>query len=243
MGAPANTINPLTQSVGFSLRTVQITQVDQTQGIALAVDQQRVQVQIPIYLARAKGRIPAEGEIWLIDQSLGFWSLAAYVGKSANDFQVISGTAGGRRIELDPNGLRYYNAAGNLWMDINTTTDTVTIKADTWHPLTLQNGWVGTGSAVDPVPSYQRLATGGVHITGIVKNGTSADGTTIATLPTGYRPLTNRTVPIYVGKTPAAGTGSPAFLIQADGTIQVYGASAGGTTATVIFNFVLPLDL
>lgn len=84
MGAPAVPINRLTQSVGFNIRLVTVTQVDKTQGIALAVDEQNVQVTLPLAIQRAKGPLPAEGERWIIDQTLGFWSFAAYIAPNAS---------------------------------------------------------------------------------------------------------------------------------------------------------------
>jgi hypothetical protein len=80
----AKTVNPLTNSVGFNVRTVTITQVDAANGIALAVDQQNAQVTLPLYVARAPGRTPRVGEIWLIDQALGLWAFAALVGKASS---------------------------------------------------------------------------------------------------------------------------------------------------------------
>lgn len=204
MGAPASSINPLTNSVGFNIRLVTVTQVDPSQGIALAVDEQNVQVTLSLAVQRAKGLLPAEGELWIIDQALGFWSFAAYVAPSVSGY---------------------------------------TLKVDTWHPLILQNGWVNSTVVGDPVSSYQKTPSGGVFLSGLVKNGTSADGTTIATLPVGYRSVSFHTFPVYVGKTPAAGTGSPAILVYPTGEIQIFGASAGGSTATVMFNFTLPLDV
>jgi hypothetical protein len=80
----AKTVNPLTNSVGFNVRTVTVTQVDAANGIALAVDQQNAQVTLPLYVARAPGRTPRVGEIWLIDQALGLWAFAALVGKASS---------------------------------------------------------------------------------------------------------------------------------------------------------------
>jgi hypothetical protein len=55
-----------------------------------------------------------------------------------------------------------------------------------WIPLVLQNGWVYYGSG--GTPAYLKDNMGRVQIKGLIKNGTSAAGTTIATLPAGYRP-------------------------------------------------------
>lgn len=241
MGAPAVPINRLTQSIGFNTRVVTVTQVDKTQGIALAVDQLNVQVTLPIYLARSKGRIPAEGEVWIIDQALGLWSFAAFVGTNADAFQVVSGTPGGRRIELDEDGLRYYRADGVLLVDINTRMDSVRMISETPMPLTLQNGWSGNPAPLSPGASFWKMPFDAVRIVVNIVNGTSADGTIIGTLPVGYRPGTNHTFPIIVAKTPAAGTASPSITVRPDGGLQLAGASAGGSTAQVSFDIICPI--
>jgi polygalacturonase len=84
MAAPASTVNQLTQSVGFNIRAVTVTQVDASQGIALAVDQQNVQVTLPLFVTRAGARPARAGEQWLIDQSLGMWTFAALIGNAAS---------------------------------------------------------------------------------------------------------------------------------------------------------------
>lgn len=241
MGAPARQINPLTQSVGLNVRLVKVTQVDPDQGIALAVDQMNVQVTLPLYVTRANGRLPAVGETWLIDQSLGLWTFAARVGQSKNDFKIISGVTSGRRIELDENGLRYYRADGTLMVNIDTTADTVRVVSETPNPLTLQNGWVVNTAPSTPGPSYWKLPFDAVRVVVNAINGTSADNTVIATLPTGYRPGTNHVFPITVAKTPAAGTASPSVTVRPDGGLQLAGVSAGGSSAQVAFDIVCPV--
>jgi hypothetical protein len=243
MGAPAVPVNPLTNSVGFNIRRVTITQVDLNQGIALAVDEQNVQVTVPILWSRAKGRLPAEGDSWLIDQSMGFWALSFFLGKSANDFKIISGQAGGRRIELDEDGLRYYRSNGDLLVDINTTTDDVRVQADFPHPFTLQSGWINNTAPGTPLASYWRLPFGAVQITGNIKNGTSASGTVLATLPEGYRPNYNHSFPVYVNKSPAAGSDVPNITVLPNGQLQLFGAAALGTTGQVIFDFICPITV
>lgn len=241
MGSPASAVNPLTQSVGFNARLVKVTQIDYTKGLALAVDQMNVQVSVPIYVSRANGRLPAVGETWFVDQSLGLWTFAARVGQSDDDFKIISGTAGGRRIELDENGLRYYRADGTLMVNIDTTADIARVISETPNPLTLQNGWVVNTAPSTPGSSYWKLPFDAVRVVVNAINGTSTDGTVIATLPTGYRPGTNHIFPITVAKTPAAGTASPSVTVRPDGGLQLAGVSAGGSSAQVAFDIVCPV--
>lgn len=241
MGVPAVPVNPLTNSVGFNTRVVTVTQVDKTQGIALAVDQQNVQVTLPIYLARAKGRIPAEGDVWIIDQGLGLWAFAAYVGHSENDFKILSGKPGGRRIELDENGLRYYRADGTLLVDINTASDTVRMNSGSFTNLTLLNGWVNNTSPPAPLAGYKKLPFDSVQLTGNIKNGTSAGATVLANLPVGFRPTFNHSFPVYINKSPAANSDVPNITVQPNGDLALFGAAALGTTGQVIFDFICPI--
>jgi hypothetical protein len=65
-----------------------------------------------------------------------------------------------------------------------------------WNSLTLQNGWV----AFDPVnyspPQYTKSSDGVVTVRGMIKNGTTTDGTVIATLPAGDRPSATVVIPV-----------------------------------------------
>lgn len=58
-----------------------------------------------------------------------------------------------------------------------------------WTSLPLQNGWVWYSSAgIFSTPAYIKAADGIVSLKGLIMSGTTTAGTTIATLPAGYRP-------------------------------------------------------
>lgn len=59
--------------------------------------------------------------------------------------------------------------------------------ADPWHSLTLQNSWADFGSVYAPA-GYRKASSGQVRLRGVIKDGTFTAGTTVATLPVGYRP-------------------------------------------------------
>lgn len=61
-----------------------------------------------------------------------------------------------------------------------------------WLDPSFQNGWVNFGSG-NPNVGYLKDSLGFVHIQGVVKNGTN--GTTIFTLPVGFRPMNNLIIP------------------------------------------------
>ena len=56
-----------------------------------------------------------------------------------------------------------------------------------WQSVTFSNSWVDYGSNYDTA-QYRKLANGMVELKGFVKNGTTAAGTQMFTLPVGYRP-------------------------------------------------------
>jgi hypothetical protein len=111
----AQPVNSLTNSVGFNVRYVAITQVDQAQGLVVAVDEQRVEVRMPLLVTRAKGRLPVAGEAWLADQTLGFWSLAAYVAPNIDALRNMLdlGTVQVDKLEL-PSGVASESIPGQI---------------------------------------------------------------------------------------------------------------------------------
>jgi len=67
-----------------------------------------------------------------------------------------------------------------------------------WSPLTLQNGWTAyTGSGGGwTTPAYGKSAGSIILMKGIIAGGTTTYGTTITTLPEGYRPKTKSIFPV-----------------------------------------------
>lgn len=59
----------------------------------------------------------------------------------------------------------------------------------------LQNSWVDNGGGY-LASGYYKDSLGVVHLQGMIKSGTTADGTTLFTLNSGYRPASNIIVPI-----------------------------------------------
>lgn len=81
----------------------------------------------------------------------------------------------------------------------------------------LQNGWLQ--DAASQLFSYWLTLEGSVCIQGTVQGGTSADGTIIFTLPSGYRP-TNNIVSIV-----ATSSGFARATLNSAGECRIYGAS------------------
>jgi hypothetical protein len=60
-----------------------------------------------------------------------------------------------------------------------------------YQVMTLSNGWVNNAGGYD-LARYYKDGSGIVHLDGVIKNGTYTAGTTLTTLPVGYRPAYNK---------------------------------------------------
>lgn len=108
---------------------------------------------------------------------------------------------------------------------------------ETWHAFAYSNGWTGTGAGYRLVISPPHT----VQLTGELTVGTKADGTLVATLPIGYRPITAKDISVAVNSMAGAAAQSPHLAINTNGTIMCWGCSAA--TGTVGLNGLFPLDL
>lgn len=63
---------------------------------------------------------------------------------------------------------------------------------ENWKPITLLNGWVNASGGRDA--KYYKDGFGTVYLCGMIMSGTTNNGTTIFSLPAGYRPLATRTI-------------------------------------------------
>lgn len=89
-----------------------------------------------------------------------------------------------------------------------------------------QNSWVAYGGAVE-VPGFYKDPLGRVFLYGTAKNGTS--GTTIATLPGGYRPRARELFSVItntgVGEVDIDGSGNIIHVSGGTGFVQLSGIS------------------
>lgn len=81
--------------------------------------------------------------------------------------------------------INYYDAPGGGWKGWKTILNSTDRTQYTNIPL--QNGWKNYGGS-DPTAQYKINGLGEVRIKGTIKGGTMASGTTLFTLPEGYRP-------------------------------------------------------
>lgn len=118
----------------------------------------------------------------------------------------------------------------------------ITVAAETWHALTLQNSWTNFGGGF-VTAQYRKVPSPAttVEVVGIITGGTATAATTIGNLPAGYRPTSTIRELIY-----AFGSGAlnvvdetPAVNIDTSGNIKIIG-TAGSTILG--FHFFVPLD-
>lgn len=86
----------------------------------------------------------------------------------------------------------------------------------------LVNSWVDYGAGLE-VSGFWIDAEGVVHLRGGIKNGTTADGTTLFTLPAGNRPAAAEVFPVVSNKLPCA------ISINSAGVVAIEGAGASTT--------------
>jgi hypothetical protein len=111
--------------------------------------------------------------------------------------------------------------------------------AEPWNALTFQNGWANVGAPFT-TGHYRLVASpaNSVQIVGVFNPGaTKADGTTIATLPTDYHPISTNINPVYVN---TMTTQSPSFELDTSGNVKCFGCSSA---TSVFVNAMFPLDI
>jgi hypothetical protein len=108
---------------------------------------------------------------------------------------------------------------------------------EVWHALTLANGWVNYAGG-EVTAQYRKVAAPDncVQLVGLIKSGTTADGTVIGTLPAGYTPAHH--VPGW-GASSANGARTVRVDLQTNGTLTILGVPAGGDLA---LNGIYSLD-
>jgi hypothetical protein len=98
-------------------------------------------------------------------------------------------------------------------------------SVDTWHPMTLLNGWTNWGNPYTPA-SYTITEDGWVRLRGLIKSGDPNQA--IAVLPTGYRPLYRQLFGVKLaGTSPSVGR----LDVLQDGTVLGY--STDGAVSAV----------
>lgn len=111
----------------------------------------------------------------------------------------------------------------------NVTVSGQITKDAAWSTLSTNTGWAGYGGAYGP-GRYRRLPDGSVAIRDLVNRTASttiASGEIVATLPVGYRPITQVQQNIFVG---GSSGGSLSININTNGTITLTNITPGAVT-------------
>lgn len=100
-----------------------------------------------------------------------------------------------------------------------------------WIAPTLLNSWVNFGSTFDTA-AYRKIGEV-VYVRGLIKSGTTTSGTTIFTLPSGYRPSATRKAIVIV-------SGGSSVPLDIDSAGNVKAAATLNATATGLdFQFAI----
>jgi hypothetical protein len=167
-------------------------------------------------------------------------------GKGVHTFYNISGAVNNPATGASIRGFSHFTSSNTGWVYASDTNNNIytnycdlgtwkgwrKIISDTttaWTNLTLQNSWVHSGGTY-PNASYRLNALGEVELRGAIKSGITTSGTTIATLPAGFRPTHDRNYVVY-------STDGTNYIL---GTIQI--TSAGAIRLFSGGNVILSLD-
>lgn len=104
-----------------------------------------------------------------------------------------------------------------------------------WSNLTLSAGWVNLDSGSNTLAQYRKDAQGRVWVRGTIKNGTTTDGTTIATLPAGYTPASIHR--FVVSNSLGSGGAAAKIIVNADGTMTIRGVVTATDLSLDAINF------
>lgn len=123
---------------------------------------------------------------------------------------------------------------------VTTGTAGVTVAAETWNSMTLQNSWANFGSGFANAKYRKTIVGSSIEIIGTISGGVTTNGTVVANLPAGYRPVSNiRNVVYAQGGSLNVSTETPGCTLNTSGDLTLVGC---GSANTVAFHCIIPLD-
>ena len=118
---------------------------------------------------------------------------------------------------------------------------------ETWHAFNpLSNSWA---VPTNGYAQYRLTPMNELQISAWITSPQSStvNGVTIATFPSGYRPLSTHGFPVacdLMESSYVPGNGSPSMTITSGGVLQSFGCGGGsGTKANIYFEVKIPLDV
>ena len=148
------------------------------------------------------------------DLAYGLAYLELAGGGPAGDSPTVALAAGDSNLALGATELTCYLAGPGVGITMDSAG--ARLSTETWTTLPLDNGWTAYGSPYQS-PIYRRQIDGTVQLSGLIAAGTTTVGTTVATLPIGYRPASD-----HVFKTSAgAATAVADVYVRSSGAITI----------------------
>lgn len=113
--------------------------------------------------------------------------------------------------------------------------------AEIWNVAALVNGWTNLGGN-NVSAQYKRVASPpfAVWVIGTIVPGTKTDGTTLFTLPVGYRPAGTSFYPLASNASVGGGV-TPQVRVVPGGQVACFGVNVAGL-ANIELNMMIPLD-
>ncbi len=105
------------------------------------------------------------------------------------------------------------------------------VQGTAWAVLSYSNGWSDFGGGYQ-AGQYSKDGTGRVWLRGIIKGGTLTGGTTILTLPSGFRPLVKTAAPI-LATLPSPTYQNDSVNINTDGTVVLSDSITTGAGSVI----------
>lgn len=148
---------------------------------------------------------------------------------------VCTGGASGMQFQSSPGGFTF--GGGALISLAGTATSPTQITTDTWHNMTLVNGWTNNASFV--ASRYKLMENKSVRVQGVIA-GNAATSNQFFTLPAGYRPVSASGAPIGMSANAPAGI-LPQLRWDTSGNLTI-GNLAVPVAAAIFFTQDIPLD-
>lgn len=151
-------------------------------------------------------------------------------------YQDISGVpSGSSRVTCDYNGVFISGSdnAGNNYLSY---------QFESWTPLVYSNGWADLGGNWE-TGAWRLHADGWVRFKGVIIGGTRVDGTVIATIPAGYRPVKDQIIPLALISAGATQPNVNLRVFAASGQVQCFGISATANGNMALNGAGYPLDV
>ena len=152
----------------------------------------------------------------------------AYIGSSTDNL-VLETTSNNANILIEPNGTGQVISSTILAFDPNSAGN-----AESWHTLTLTNGWGGTFR-------YRMLPDGTVEVQGAITSN-SATSFTVGTMTSGYVPANTEYIAAGANANVASGIAPFLQVIASTGVVTMNGLHAFSTTGTFVVGGTYPLN-